>query len=136
MHTPLQASKEDYDALSEIEDHRLRVYAAMVSALDRSVGRVLQALEENGLAENTIVVFSSDNGGAGYIGLADVNRPYRGWKLTFFEGGIRVPMFVKWPGHIPAGTRSEALVSHLDLLPTAQNQTRSTGGVWCAATMG
>ncbi len=119
IHSPLQASKADYDALPQIKDHRLRVYAAMVRALDRSVGRVLKTLEENGLAENTVVVFSSDNGGAGYIGLPEVNKPYRGWKLTFFEGGIRVPMFVKWPGHIKPGSKSETMVSHLDLLPTA-----------------
>jgi arylsulfatase A-like enzyme len=119
VHTPLQASKEDYDALPQIKDHRLRVYAAMVRALDRSVGRVLKTLEENGLSENTIVIFSSDNGGAGYIGLKDINQPYRGWKLTFFEGGIRVPMFVKWPAKIPAGTTNATIVSHMDLLPTA-----------------
>jgi uncharacterized sulfatase len=119
VHTPLQASKEDYDALQQIKDHRLRVYAAMVRALDRSVGRVLKTLEENGLSENTIVIFSSDNGGAGYIGLKDINKPYRGWKLTFFEGGIRVPMFVKWPAKIPSGTTNATIVSHMDLLPTA-----------------
>lgn len=119
IHSPLQASKADYDALPQIKDHRLRVYAAMVRALDRSVGRVLKSLDDNGLTDNTVVIFSSDNGGAGYIGLPDVNRPYRGWKLTFFEGGIRVPMFVKWPGHIQPGTVSQTMVSHLDLLPTA-----------------
>lgn len=118
IHTPLQASKADYDALSHIKDHRQRVYAAMIVALDRSVGRVVKALEDNGLSENTIVIFSSDNGGPGYIGLKDINKPFRGWKLTFFEGGIRVPMFVKWPAKIPAGSRNDAMVSHLDLLPT------------------
>ena len=118
VHTPLQASKEDYDALAQIKDHRLRVYAAMVRALDRSVGRVMETLEKNGLAENTIVIFSSDNGGAGYIGLKDINKPYRGWKLTFFEGGIRVPMFVHWPARIAAGTTNGTSASHLDLLPT------------------
>ncbi len=118
VHTPLQASKADYDALSEIPDHRLRVYAAMVRALDRSVGRVLQALEDNGLAEDTLVIFTSDNGGAGYIGLPEVNHPYRGWKLTFFEGGIRAPFFVKWPGRIAPGTRTRAPVAHIDVLPT------------------
>jgi uncharacterized sulfatase len=118
VHTPLQASKADYDALAHIEDHRLRVYAAMVRALDRSVGRVMETLEKNGLADNTIVIFSSDNGGAGYIGLKDINKPYRGWKLTFFEGGIRVPMFVRWPARIAAGTKNQTLASHMDLLPT------------------
>ncbi|MCC7268370.1 MAG: sulfatase-like hydrolase/transferase [Caulobacteraceae bacterium] len=118
VHSPLQASKADYDALPQIKDHRLRVYAAMVRALDRSVGRVMQKLRDDGLAENTVVIFTSDNGGAGYLGLPDVNKPYRGWKLTFFEGGIRVPYFVSWPGHIAPGTRLEDPVSHIDLLPT------------------
>ncbi|MDZ4371837.1 MAG: sulfatase-like hydrolase/transferase [Phenylobacterium sp.] len=117
-HSPLQASKADYDALAHIQDHRLRVYAAMVRAVDRSVGRVMATLREEGLAENTIVVFTSDNGGAGYIGLPDVNKPYRGWKLTFFEGGIRVPFFISWPGMIKPGTRLEDPVSHIDFLPT------------------
>jgi arylsulfatase A-like enzyme len=117
-HTPMQAARADYDALSHIEDHRLRVYAAMIRAVDRSVGRVLQTLKEEGLEENTIVVFSSDNGGAGYIGLPEVNRPYRGWKLTFFEGGVRVPLFVRWPGRIEPGARYAHPVSHLDMMPS------------------
>ena len=78
-HTPLQALREDYDALSDIELHRERVYAAMIRALDRGVGRVMEALEANGLDDNTLVMFTSDNGGAGYLGLPDVNEPYRGW---------------------------------------------------------
>jgi uncharacterized sulfatase len=105
IHTPLQATRADYEAVGDIQPHRLRVYAAMTRALDRSVGRVMAALEEEGLANNTIVVFTSDNGGAGYVGLADVNAPYRGWKITYFEGGIRVPLFVKWPDRVASGRR-------------------------------
>ena len=118
VHTPLQASRADYDALSHIENERERVYAAMIRALDRSVGRVMEALKENGLDDNTIVIFSSDNGGPGYIGLPDVNKPYRGWKLTYFEGGIRVPLFVRWPDRIEPGTERKMPVAHLDLFPT------------------
>lgn len=118
IHTPLQATKEDYEAVGDITPHRLRVYAAMVRSIDRSVGRILDKLEEEGLADNTIVVFSSDNGGAGYVGLPEVNAPYRGWKITLFEGGIRVPMFVKWPERIPAGTVIDDPVSHIDVMPT------------------
>jgi uncharacterized sulfatase len=117
-HTPLQATREDYDAVGDIKPHRARVYAAMIHALDRSVGRIMTELEEQGLAENTIVIFSSDNGGAGYIGLPEVNAPYRGWKLTNFEGGLRVPMFVKWPARIAAGTTVDTPVAHIDLMPT------------------
>ena len=117
-HTPLQATKEDYEAVGDIKPHRKRVYAAMMRAIDRSVGRINETLEAEGLADNTIVVFSSDNGGAGYIGLPGVNEPYRGWKLTNFEGGLRVPMFIKWPDRIKAGTRVQNPVSHIDLMPT------------------
>ena len=119
VHTPLQASKEDYDALSNIPDHRRRVYSAMVRSVDRSVGRVLQTLREEGLLDNTLVIFSSDNGAPGYLGLTDPNKPYRGWKLTFFEGGIKVPYVAQWPARIPPGTRFAAPISHIDMLPTA-----------------
>ncbi len=118
VHTPLQASKADYDALANIPDHRRRVYAAMVRSVDRSVGRVLQALRDEGLDSNTIVIFTSDNGAPGYVGIPDLNKPYRGWKLTLFEGGLRVPYVAKWPGRIPAGTQYAAPVSNIDILPT------------------
>jgi arylsulfatase A-like enzyme len=117
-HTPLQATREDYDALSHIQPHRKRVYAGMIRAVDRSVGRILETLEDEGIADNTVVVFTSDNGGAGYIGIPEVNSPYRGWKITMFEGGLRVPMFVKWPSKIPAGTVVETPVAHIDMMPT------------------
>jgi uncharacterized sulfatase len=118
VHTPLQANKEDYDALTNIPDHRRRVYGAMIRSVDRSVGRILQKLKDLGLDDNTIVIFTSDNGAPGYIGLPEVNQPYRGWKLTLFEGGVRVPYVAKWPGHIPAGLRYAAPVSNIDILPT------------------
>ncbi|WP_375209849.1 sulfatase [Hyphomonas jannaschiana] len=118
VHTPLQATREDYEAVGDIQPERLRVYAAMIRALDRSVGRIMDKLEEEGLSDNTVIVFTSDNGGAGYIGLPEVNAPYRGWKITLFEGGIRVPMFVSWPGKIPAGTQIDTPVAHVDLMPT------------------
>lgn len=118
-HTPLQATREDYDALPHILDHRMRVYAAMIMQLDRGVGRVLQALQENGLEKDTLVVFASDNGGAWYVGLPDLNKPFRGWKQTFFEGGIRGPYFMRWPGVIPSGAVYHAPVSHFDVFATA-----------------
>lgn len=118
IHTPLQAAKADYDALSHITDHRKRVYLAMIRALDRSVGRVMQTLKDEGLVDNTIVIFTSDNGAPGYIGLPEVNKPYRGWKLTFFEGGLRVPYVAQWPAKIPAGTHYGMPVSNIDILPT------------------
>ena len=117
-HTPLQATRDDYDALDDIQPHRKRVYAAMIRAVDRSVTRILDTLESEGIADNTIVIFTSDNGGAGYIGIDDVNSPYRGWKITMFEGGIRVPLFVKWPARIAAGTQVDTPVAHIDVMPT------------------
>ena len=118
VHSPLQALREDYDAVGDIGPERLRVYAAMVRSIDRSVGRILDTLEAEGLAQNTLIVFTSDNGGAGYIGLEDLNAPFRGWKMTLFEGGIRVPMFIRWPARIPAGSQMNSPVAHIDLMPT------------------
>lgn len=86
--------------------------------LDRSVGAITAKLESEGLAENTIIVLTSDNGGAGYIGLPEINAPYRGWKITLFEGGIRVPMFIKWPAKIAPGTEVDTPVAHIDVMPT------------------
>ena len=120
-HTPLQASKADYDALPQIADHRTRVYAAMIRALDRGVGQVMATLKAQGLDRNTLVIFTSDNGGAHYIGLPDINRPYRGWKATFFEGGVKVPLFMRWPDRIRPGTKIARPVSHFDIFATASD---------------
>ncbi len=119
IHTPLQATKADYDALPQIKDHRERVYGAMMRNLDRNVGRILQTLKDEGLEENTLVIFTSDNGGAGYIGLPEVNKPYRGWKSTFFEGGIHTPFFMRWPDAIPANSQFAYPVGHVDIFATA-----------------
>jgi arylsulfatase A-like enzyme len=118
IHNPLQAKKEDFEAYAHIDDHALRVYAAMTHALDRSVGRIKQALEANGLSENTLIVFTSDNGGAGYIGLPHINKPYRGWKLNHFEGGIHVPFAAKWPAQIKPGSVVADPIHHVDLFKT------------------
>jgi len=118
IHNPLQALKSDYDALSHIADHNLRTYSAMIQALDRGVGRVIQTLENNGLTDNTLIVFTSDNGGAGYIDLENINKPFRGWKLTHFEGGTHVPFMAKWPAKITAGSLMNDPVHHVDLFET------------------
>lgn len=117
-HTPLQATREDYEAVGDIKPHRKRVYAGMVRAVDRSVTRILDTLDEQGMADNTIVVFTSDNGGAGYIGIPGINSPFRGWKITMFEGGLRVPMFVRWPSEISPGTEIDTPVAHIDVMPS------------------
>jgi arylsulfatase A-like enzyme len=118
-HTPLQALKSDYDALSGIKDHRLRTYAAMIRGVDRGVGQVLAELKKQGLDDNTLVIFTSDNGGAHYIGLPQINQPYRGWKATFFEGGTHLPFLMRWPGKIAPGSRFAPPVSHFDIFATA-----------------
>jgi uncharacterized sulfatase len=125
-HTPLQATKADYDSLSHIDNHTERVYAAMIKALDRGVGRVLDKLKAEGLEDNTLVMFTSDNGGAGYLGLPEVNEPFRGWKITYFEGGIHVPYFMKWPNKIKAGTTFDAPVHHFDIYATAAAAANAT----------
>ena len=118
IHFPIQALRADYDSLSYIEDHNLRVYASMIKSIDRSTERILSSLEENGLTNNTIVIFTSDNGAAGNVGVRDSNKPYRGHKLSLFEGGTRVPFTVKWPDKIAPGTVYNPIVSHVDIFPT------------------
>jgi len=117
-HTPLQSERKDYEALSHITDHTERTYAGMIRGLDRGIGQVLTSLEDNGLTDNTIVIFTSDNGGAGYVGLPDLNKPYRGWKITLFEGGIHTPYFIKWPARIAAGSQYASPVAHIDIFST------------------
>lgn len=117
-HTPIEVPQATYDRLSAIADPTERAYAALVASLDEAVGQVLRAIDEAGLRDRTIVIFSSDNGGADYLGLRGVNAPLRGWKATFLEGGVRVPMLVRWPGRIEAGMVRSWPVSHLDLAPT------------------
>ena len=120
IHTPLQATKDDFEAVgNNFPNHRTRVYAAMIRAVDRSVGKLMQALKDNGLDDNTLVIFTSDNGGANYIGMPDINKPYRGWKLSFFEGGTHIPYVMRWPQALNGGQTYPHAVSHLDIMPTA-----------------
>ena len=117
-HTPLHAMKSDYDSLSMIESHTERVYGAMMLSLDRGIGKVIDAVEAAGIGDNTLIIFSSDNGGADYVGLPNLNAPYRGWKMTFFEGGTHVPFFMRWPDRIEAGTEYQRPVTHIDIFST------------------
>jgi arylsulfatase A-like enzyme len=125
-HTPLQATRADYDALPQIKDHKTRVYGAMIRQLDRRIGDVLAKLKALNIDDKTLVIFTSDNGGAWYTGIPGLNRPYRGWKATYFEGGIRVPMFLRWPGKIAAGTKSAKPVIGLDMFATIAAVTGAT----------
>jgi uncharacterized sulfatase len=121
VHSPLQAKIEDYEKLDYIENHEERVLASMVMTVDRGVGKIRKALKDSGIDDNTIIVFISDNGAPGYIGLPDLNKPYRGWKLTHFEGGIHVPFIVSYPNKIPAGKVYSGRVSNLDIFSTFSN---------------
>jgi arylsulfatase A-like enzyme len=95
------------------------VYAAMVEAMDEAVGTVLKQLEDSGVAENTIVIFTSDHGGLSTSdGWPTSNRPYRGGKGWLYEGGIRVPFLIRYPGVAAPGSSYSGIVSTLDLYPT------------------
>ena len=95
------------------------VYAAMVEAMDQAVGKVLQQLEDSGVADNTIVFFTSDNGGlATSEGSPTSNLPLRGGKGWVYEGGIREPWIVRYPGVTKAGSVSAELICSIDLFPT------------------
>eukprot|EP01038_Epipyxis_sp_PR26KG_P011868 gene11868-15885_t len=101
-HNPYQALKSDYDdpEVSKIPTHKERVYAAMIKALDRGIGKIIDTLKQTGQYDNTLLIFTSDNGGATYSGMHNINAPYRGGKGSFFEGGVRVPFFMQWPEKI------------------------------------
>jgi arylsulfatase A-like enzyme len=135
MHTPLTAMKADYQAVVDLERQRVkeyakngapsppkplshceRVYAAMLLALDRGVGKVLQAIDSSPQRDNTLVLFTNDNGAPSIF--EDLNKPYRGSKATFFEGGIHVPMLMRYPKGIKNPAVSEDIVSHIDIFDT------------------
>ena len=126
-HTPIEAKPNDvshFEAkIRPGQHHQNAVYAAMVKSLDDSVGRVLDHLKQRGLAENTIIIFTSDNGG--YIGTekgqtvpVTSNAPLRSGKGSLYEGGIRVPLIVRWPGVTPAGVECREPVIVMDLFHT------------------
>jgi len=135
-HVALQAQREDIEQYPAAWDSAAylgtnsylphasprRAYAAMITYMDEQVGRILETLEKNGQLENTIVIFTSDNG-ATYVGGVDTEffRSHdgrRGHKGQLYEGGIRVPFVVQFPGHVPAGTVSNHLVSTVDVTST------------------
>ncbi|MEK6794917.1 MAG: sulfatase-like hydrolase/transferase [Spirochaetota bacterium] len=115
-HTPFQVPVSYYDKFRHITDHNRRVYYAMISALDDAIGSITRTLSECGLDENTLVFFASDNGAATYAGVD--NLPLRQGKFTFFEGGVRVPMMMRWKGHIAPRT-VDAPVSLMDIYATS-----------------
>ncbi|MEM7143636.1 MAG: sulfatase-like hydrolase/transferase [Verrucomicrobiota bacterium] len=115
-HTPPEAKEDDLAKFADINDEKRRIYAAMVYAVDRGVGQLVEALEKNNQLNNTLIVFLSDNGGK--IGSGADNGPLTQGKGSISEGGIRVPMFFHWPDQVPAGTTYDHPVSALDFYPT------------------
>ncbi len=118
VHSPLQATDESLAKFSHLNDLQRRIFAAMLSSMDDSVGQVLEQLRKSGLEQNTLVFFLSDNGGPTRE-LTSSNLPLRGEKGQMYEGGIRVPFLWQWPGKIPAGQVYAKPVSSMDLFATA-----------------
>ena len=116
-HAPLQATSKYLERFPEIENKRRKKYAAMVSAMDDGVGRVMNAIKSAGQEENTIVVFLSDNGGPVHKN-GSKNFPLRGGKSDLYEGGIRVPFAMQWKGKIKKGMEYNYPVSSMDIMGT------------------
>lgn len=94
-------------------------YAAMITLLDKDIGRIVDLLDELGIREKTLILVTSDNGPwSGAVDLFDSNGPLRGQKRDMYEGGIRVPFIVNWPGTVPAGTTSNEVIAFWDMMPT------------------
>lgn len=112
-HTPMQAIEADLELFKHIENEKRRIYCAMVHRLDVNVGRIMNEVEKQGLAENTLIVFISDNGGP-VDSNASINAPLNGQKGILLEGGIRVPFIMNWPSKLSAGKTYDNPVISLD----------------------
>ncbi|MBU6275380.1 MAG: sulfatase-like hydrolase/transferase [Planctomycetes bacterium] len=117
QHAPLEAPQKYLDRFAAIPEGKRRTFAAMMSAMDDAIGRVLETVRALGQEENTLVWFIADNGGP-TAGTTSGNGPLRGFKMTTFEGGPRVPFLVKWKGTLPAGKVYDLPVMNLDVVPT------------------
>jgi len=116
VHAPMQADPQDRDTFPQLKGTR-RIAAQMMLSLDRACGQIIDKLKSLGLDENTLVVFTNDNGGP-MDRNGSSNYPFSGVKATQLEGGIRVPAIVAWPGKLPAGSVYDYPLSTLDLIPT------------------
>ena len=116
VHTPLEATEKYLKRFPNANPKR-QAYKAMTSALDDAVGAIVGALKKNGIDRNTLIIFLNDNGGPIYTRVQS-NGPLRFGKLFLFEGGIRVPMILNWPGVLDPGTVYRKPVSSLDIFPT------------------
>lgn len=115
-HGPLQPREEDLKRVAHIPSKQRRNYAGLVVSLDDNVGKILACLDKEGLTEDTLVLFTNDNGGQTQTGAN--NTPLQGRKGTLWEGGVRVPWAIRWPGKVEAGSVIDDPVISLDLAPT------------------
>jgi len=118
VHSPLQGADADMQRFAHIGDIHRRIFAAMLANLDDGVGEILAAIHDRGLDDDTLVIFISDNGGPTRE-LTSSNLPLRGGKGDVYEGGLRVPFMMKWPGKLPAGQVENRPVMSLDIAATA-----------------
>jgi len=118
VHAPLEATEKYLARFPSVSDPRRRTFAAMLSAMDDAVGRVLARLREHGLEDDTLIFFISDNGGP-TRNTTSRNDPLRGFKGQVWEGGIRVPFFMQWKRRLPRGVVYDRPVIALDIVPTA-----------------
>lgn len=118
QHAPLQSPQKYLDRFPEIKDEKRKHFAAVLSATDDAIGEVLKAVKDNGLEEDTLIIYLTDNGGP-TLGTTSSNLPLRGYKMTTLEGGVRVPFYAQWKGKIPAGQVYENPIIQLDIIPTA-----------------
>jgi arylsulfatase A-like enzyme len=116
VHNPQHAKPEHLEKFKSISDEKRRTYAGMLTSLDENIGKVLEKLKAEKLDQSTVVVFFSDNGGPPVNG--SLNTPLKGQKATTWEGGVRVPFFIQWPGKVAAGSVSDKPVIQLDIGPT------------------
>jgi len=118
-HVPMQAPEEYLQHYAHIKDENRRTYAAMVSCMDDGIGKIVDAIKQNDMDQNTLLIFTSDNGGGRTNGA--INKPFRGAKGTFYEGGVLVPAVAVWPGMLKAGSVVDDQIHIMDLYPTFLN---------------
>ena len=118
-HNPYQALKEDYDQAEG--EHIEKIYKGMLNSVDRGIGYIVDSLKRTNKYNNTLIIFTSDNGATHLPEIDDLNFPLSGWKCTFFEGGLRVPMFWQWPNRINPGTKYEKTVSLVDIFASLES---------------
>jgi arylsulfatase A-like enzyme len=116
-HNPFQAKQADFDLFANESNFERRVYKAMIKSLDDGVGRLLATLDRLGIANDTIVVFTSDNGANAFLGVPS-NSPFKGSKFTYTEGGLRVPCALRYPRGVAAGQRVAHPISLTDFFAT------------------